>query len=506
MFGGFEQFFGSGGGGGGPPPRGGSGGGGSQPVDNESFYKILGVEKGCSEQELKKAWRKTAAVLHPDRGGDTQKFQEAQRAYEILSDPDKRARYDRFGEAAFSGNDAGGGGSGGGDMDDVLRAFFGGGGPGGGGGGRRGPPRGRDVGMKFEVSLEELYSGAEKKVEWERKTLCKSCDGNGGPPEAKTECSTCDGHGVVIRMVRMGPMIQQEQRHCPDCRGQGYSMKESLKCRPCNGQGIVQEKVDLTFTISPGMQHGEKIKLAEEGDRVMKEMIPGDVYMVLEQTPHPEFERKGDHLIYKKKIALLEALTGFQFIINHLDGRQLRISSPHDAAPHQVVKPGDLKIVSNEGMPTHRNPLVKGSLVVQFEVEFPSEIGSVGSEEFKILHKFLPVGENTHSKFKEYLPEDEQKIPPAAASAGGVGKKKKKNKKKKAAAAAAAASAATDSAPGEDDAEILPDEPVDVLLEDISMEAFNNMRKHAQQGRSHQHATDEDDEMGGGGGTQCRVN
>jgi DnaJ family protein A protein 2 len=498
MFGGgFEQFFGGGG-----PPRGSGGGGGGGPVDNKKFYELLGIEPGASEQEIKKGWRKTAATLHPDRGGDTQKFQEAQRAYEILSDPEKRARYDKFGEAAFSGNDAGGGG-GGGDMDDVLRAFFGGGG--GGPRGPRGPPRGKDVGMKFEVSLNELYTGAEKKVDWERKQLCKECDGNGGPPEAKTECHTCDGHGIVIKTMRMGPMIQQQQVHCPDCRGQGYSMKESLMCKPCRGKGIIDETVDLHFTISPGMTHGEKIKLAEEGDRVMKEMIPGDVYIVLDQAKHPEFERHGDHLVYKKKISLLEALTGFQFIINHLDGRQLRVSSPQDDIPHKVVKPGDLKLISHEGMPTHRNPLVKGVLAIQFEIEFPESIGAIGTEEFKTLHKFLPLGDNMHSKYKDYISEEEQKKLPAANAPSTGGGKKKRNRKKKAAAAATNATQSS-SETGEDDVDMGVDEPVDVLLEEISKEAFTNMQRQSSQGRRAQHAHDEDDEDGPGGGTQCRVN
>ncbi len=484
----------------------------SGPVDNKRFYDLLGIDSSASENDIKKAWRKTALALHPDRGGDTEKFQEAQRAYEILSDPEKRQRYDRFGEKAFEGGDAGGGGHG--DMDDVLRAFFGGGG--GSGGGRRGPPRGKDVGMKVEVTLTELYCGAERTVDWERKGLCKPCDGNGGPPDAKSVCSTCDGNGIVIRVMRIGPMVQQQQGPCPDCRGQGYRMKESLMCKVCRGQGLIDEKVQLKYTIDPGMTNGEKIKLSQEGDRLSKDMIPGDVYMVLELVKDDDdeaskFERKGvDHLLYKKKISLLEALTGYQFVITHLDGRKLRVASPStlDNTTHQVVKPGDLKLISREGMPSLRNPLVKGNLVIQFEVEFPMFLnlsskhkGFVDRSDFETLHKFLPLGENLHPNFKDWVSEDEKKAISDKSTAKTSSAKKRKKKKKQSSAVAAPEESTDES----------DSHPIDVTFEDISADLFNRMKESSSRGsqhnaRSHQRATEDDDDDGeSGGAQQCRV-
>lgn len=462
MFGGgFEQFFGGG------MPRGAAAPSG--PVDNNKYYELLGLDPSASEQDIKKAWKKTAARLHPDRGGDTEKFQEAQHAYEVLSDPQKKSLYDQFGEDAVTGNAAGGGG-GHGDMNDILSSFFGGGGQ-----RNQGPPRGRDVGVKIEVTLEDLYLGSDRKLDWERKGLCSSCDGNGGPPEAKSQCSNCDGHGVVVKVIRMGHMIQQQQMRCPNCKGQGYLMKASLMCKNCKGEGIIDEKVALNYTISPGMSNGEKIRLAQEGDRVVKEMIPGDVYVVLETKKHDTFERKGEHLLTKKKISLLEALTGFQFNLPHLDGRVLRIASPLVGAEnpvHKVVKPGDLMVVSHEGMPTFRNPLVKGNLVIQFEIEFPDQIvpsGIVSKQDYVNLHRFLPLGKNTHSQHTEWVSEDEVKQ---------IGKNRKSATK---------------------------EEPIDVLLEPISAEAFANSHQGKKSSR-HRNAHDEDDdEEQTHGGTQCKV-
>lgn len=467
MFGGgFEQFFGGG--------RGFGAGEETFPgeVDNVKFYELLGVDKNASESEIRSAYRKLAKVHHPDRGGDTETFQQLQRAYEVLSDPHKKEVYDKYGEKGLSG-DAEHPGAGG--MDDILRSFFGGG---SGRGGPRGPTRGKDVGVRFSVTLEDLYCGAEKELEWERKTICDGCDGLGGPADAKKECSTCDGHGMIIRLIRMGPIAQQERRACPDCKGQGFSFNESKKCKKCKGNGLKVEHKVLKFSVNPGMDNKDKIKLMEEGDKLSKDMIPGDLYIILEVEDHPMFERKGDHLIFKKTINLLESITGFQFTITHLDGRPLRLISRLG----KVYKPGELQVVSGEGMPSHRNPNLKGNLIVQFDVEFPNTL-NIDASSYATLRALLPCGANTHPNF---MTEDEKvKI---ASSKSSVKKSKKRAKK------------------GQSTAEVadeIDSTPIDVMMEDISEDAFGRM-KHERQGRG-QHDHNDDDDEDESGGTQCRV-
>lgn len=368
----------------------GGGGGGPDPnVDNTALYEVLGLDSNCSDADIKKAWRRAAVAHHPDRGGDTKMFQKCQQANEILSDPEKREQYDRYGDKFLNGEAGGGGG---GDMEDMLRQMFGG----GGGQRQRGPPRGKDVGVRYSVSLEELYTGVTKEFDWQRKNICSVCNGLGGPADAKETCTDCEGRGVKIQVVRMGPMVTQQRVHCGSCEGHGHVMDKARECKPCGGVGVVVEDRVLIFDISPGMNTGDKIKMSEEGDKVIPEMIPGDVYIVVEVDEHDDFERRGDHLVYEKQISLLESLTGFKFTMTTLDGRTLEIES----ANGEVFHPGMLKMISGEGMPTHRNPVLKGLLLIRFDVVFPERM-NMDIESYKSLSALLPAGDHTHPMYTD---------------------------------------------------------------------------------------------------------
>mmetsp|Transcript_7350 Transcript_7350/g.13627 ORF Transcript_7350/g.13627 Transcript_7350/m.13627 type:complete len:528 (-) Transcript_7350:99-1682(-) len=312
------MFFGGGGDGFpfpgmGHPGMGGPGGPGgrrrdSKPVDNTKFYSLLEVDKNAGDAEIKKAYRKLAVKHHPDKGGDPEKFKEITRAYEILSDRDKREKYDRFGEEGIDGDGPGG------DPTDIFDAFFGGGGrPRGGGGGRR-RQKTKDVVQPIKVTLEQMYNGQTKKMAITRQVIDKK--------KGVQECPECGGRGVKIEVIRMGPMIQQMQSACHSCGGQGKSFRTK------------QDREVLEVHIQKGSPDGHKIPFREMADE-HPDADTGDVVFVLRQEEHKDFKRKGADLFIERNISLVEALCGFEMELTHLDGRKLLIKTE----PGDIVKP-----------------------------------------------------------------------------------------------------------------------------------------------------------------------
>jgi DnaJ family protein A protein 2 len=300
--GGFDPFEGMGGGfPGGPPGR------KRGPVDNQKYYKLLQVEQNATEAEIKKAYRKMAIKHHPDKGGDPETFKSITTAYEVLSDPEKRARYNEGGEDAVSGE-------GGGNPTDVFDMFFGGGGGGRGGGGRRQRKKTKDVVHTLPVTLEQLYNGATKKMAVTREVLDQKA--------GVKDCAECDGRGVQVRVVRMGPMIQQMQQPCGTCNGVG-KMYQTKK-----------EREVLEIFVEKGAVDGHKITFSGKADE-HPDADPGDVVFTLKQKEHPTFIRRGADLYVKKDISLREALCGFTLEIDHLDGRKLLIKN----SPGEIVTP-----------------------------------------------------------------------------------------------------------------------------------------------------------------------
>lgn len=347
----------------------------AKDVDNSKFYELLGVSKTATEVEIKKAFRKLAVTAHPDKGGDPQKFKEITKAYEVLSDAQKRERYDRYGEEGIDGPDPGA------NPFDGLFGF----GRGGGGGGNSGPRKGKDVVFPLKVSLEELYTGCTKKLRLTKKIICSACEGRGGKADSVKTCSTCKGRGVRVITRQLGPgMIQQMQAACNDCNGDGKKIDEKDKCTQCNGDRTTKETKQIEVGVQKGMRHGEKITFRNEGDE-LPGIQPGDVVVVVQEQKHETFHRSGPHLVYKKKITLLEALTSFEFTITHLDGHVLKVASK----PGMIYKPGDVMAVRDHGMPLYGKPLQNGNMYIEFDVEFPQP-GSIDKGQYKALAKILP--------------------------------------------------------------------------------------------------------------------
>jgi len=271
-------------------------------------------------------------------------FKEITKAYEILSDENKKKLYDEGGEEAVESGGAG-------DPNDIFSAFFG-----GGGRRERGPRKGEDLVHPIQVDLEGLYNGKTVKLSLTRDIICTACKGSGSKnPDANTTCQSCEGNGVkmVIRQIAPG-MIQQMQMKCPDCDGSGTSVKPKDRCTQCSGKKVCSDKKVLEVQIDKGMKNNQKITFPGEADQ-KPGIQPGDVVFVIQQKEHKTFKRKNDDLLIQQKIPLVEALCGTNFIVNHLDGRKLVVKT----SPGELVRPGDVKTIDDEGMPMHKNPFVK---------------------------------------------------------------------------------------------------------------------------------------------------
>ncbi|KAG8071696.1 hypothetical protein GUJ93_ZPchr0006g40710 [Zizania palustris] len=293
--------------------------------NNTKYYEVLGVSKTATQDELKKAYRKAAIKNHPDKGGDPEKFKELAQA---MSSSDFHSPFDLF-EQLFQGRSAFGGSS----------------------RGRR-QKRGEDVVHTMKVSLEDLYNGATKKLSLSRNALCTKCKGKGSKSGAAGTCHGCHGAGMktITRQIGLG-MIQQMNTVCPECRGSGEMISEKDKCPSCKGNKVVQEKKVLEVHVEKGMQHGQKIVFQGEADEA-PDTVTGDIVFVLQLKDHPKYKRKFDDLYIEHTISLTEALCGFQFVLTHLDGRQLLIKSN----PGEIIKPGQHKAINDEGMPQHGQP------------------------------------------------------------------------------------------------------------------------------------------------------
>lgn len=348
---------------------------------------MLGVTREANEAEIKKQYRKLAMQYHPDKNPSpeaAEKFKEISHAYEVLSDPEKRETYDRFGEEGL--RDSGGPGF---SAEDIFSqffggGFFGGGGPRRGGGGRPQVRKGEDLVHPLKVTLEELYMGKTTKLALQKHILCPTCAGKGAKnPNSVTKCQQCRGAGVKVTLRQIAPgMVQQLQQTCPDCHGEGEVIKDKDRCTNCRGNKIVQEQKVLDVHIDKGMRHGQKIVFAGEGDQA-PDIIPGDIIVVLQQKEHAVFKREGEDLFMEHSLTLFEALCGFELHITHLDGHIVRVKSE----PGQVVTPGEIRSLEGCGMPGYKRPFDKGRLVIKFNVQFPTKITP---EAAKQLERVLP--------------------------------------------------------------------------------------------------------------------
>lgn len=330
----------------------------------------MGVSRNATLEEIKKAYKKAALKWHPDRNLDkpeeaSEKFKEVGAAYEVLTDPEKKEIYDRYGEEGLKE----GGGGGFHDAGSIFEQFFGGG-FGGGGGRPQKPRRTEDIVFELPVELENLFTSKTRKLKVNKKVLCGECKGQGSKTKgALKECSRCNGRGIRMVTQQLGPgFVTQSQTYCTDCNGKGKQIPDNLRCKGCKGNQVVPEAKVLCVEIEKGMKNGEKIVFAGDADQ-SPDIPSGDVIIVVKEVNKnfPQFKRKGDDLLMDKQITLQEALCGFKFHFRHMDGRDVVVESQEG----EVISPDAMKVVSGEGMPFRRDPLSRGRLIIHFTIKFP---------------------------------------------------------------------------------------------------------------------------------------
>jgi molecular chaperone DnaJ len=337
------------------------------------YYEILGVHRTCDDSDLKGAFRKLAMEHHPDRNGgaaeSTAKFKEINEAYSILSDPQKRAAYDRFGHAGVNGNGAGAAGFG--DVHDIFNDVFGDvfGDMFGRGQRSSGPARGQDLRYDLEISLEQAYAGAEVEIKVPAAMLCETCDGSGAKPGTNpTTCVACGGAG----RVRRNQGFFQVETTCPRCGGAGRVVLDP--CRSCGGQGQVRRERVLEVRVPAGVDDGSRIRLSGEGDAGARSGPRGDLYIFLSVKPHELFERDGLDLLCSVPVAMTTAALGGEIDApcllggENCDGQcKIKVKVPEGAQFGQTVR------LRGRGMPSLRTRQ-RGDLVVQLEVETPTRL------------------------------------------------------------------------------------------------------------------------------------
>jgi molecular chaperone DnaJ len=361
------------------------------------FYEILEVTKNASAEEIKKAYRKQALKYHPDRNqGDKaaeEKFKEAAEAYEVLSDPQKKARYDQFGHAGVSGASGGGGYNGGGmTMDDIFSHFgdifsdFGFGGFSGfnsrGGGGRgRQTTRGSNLRVKVKLTLDEIEKGVEKKLKVSKYISCDVCSGTGAKDgSAYSTCSTCRGTGQVTRVTNTFLGQMSTTQVCPTCDGDGRIITN--KCTKCAGEGVLRGEEVISVRIPAGVAEGMQLSVSGKGNAARRGGINGDLLVIIEEEKHTELIRDGNDLLYNLYVSLAQASLGAQVEIPTLDGK-VKIKIEPGTQPGKILR------LRGKGLPEVNN-YGKGDLLVSINVWIPK---SLSREERKVLEK-LDESEN----------------------------------------------------------------------------------------------------------------
>jgi len=332
----------------------------------KDFYAALELEKNASDNDIRSAYKRLARKYHPDLNPDAgEKFKEIQEAYEVLRDAEKREIYDQYGEEGLNDPMGGMGGMGGFPFPGMFHPHH---------HHHRQASRqqkGETVKQGLTVSLEEFYNGATRKIRVTRTRICKTCNGVGASKkEAVVTCKRCHGQGVTTEVVQVAPgFITQMRKPCSACEGQGKSVDDKFICKSCTGKKVQTETKTLEVHIDVGMKNGQKIVFENEADE-KPGVQAGDIVFILQEKKHSQFEREGQNLIYEKQINLTEALTGVEFVIEHLDKRKLLVKSK----PGDVIRPGQIMMIPNEGMPQYKNPFNRGSLLIKFDVVFPTTI------------------------------------------------------------------------------------------------------------------------------------
>lgn len=364
-------------------------------MSKRDYYEVLGVQKGASADEIKKAYRKVAMQFHPDRNqGDPtaeDKFKEAAEAYEVLSDTNKKAQYDRFGHAgmggAASGGHPGGGFGGGMRMEDIFSnfgdifgdegfgSFFGGGGRQGGGGARRGS-RGSNLRVKLKMNYAEIAHGATKKIKVKKHIHCSTCNGSGAKDKnSVSTCNTCGGSGQVRRVQSTFLGQMQTVTACPTCHGEGSTV--TAKCTSCKGEGRVYGEETITIEVPAGVQDGMQLSMGGKGNVGERGGQPGDLLILIEEEKHPELVRDGNDVQYVLPLSFYDVIIGTQVEVPTIDGKA-KIKIPAGTQSGKIFR------LKGKGFP-EINGYSKGDQLVQVKVWTPQQLTDEESRALEVL-------------------------------------------------------------------------------------------------------------------------
>lgn len=380
-------------------------------MSKRDYYDILGISRNATETEIKKAYRQMALKFHPDKNPGNkeaeEKFKEAAEAYEILSNSEKRARYDQYGHEGMKGM-PGGGFGGGMSMDDIFSQFgdifgaFGGGFSGyGGGGSRRRVRKGTNLRVKVKLTLEEIANGVEKKIKVNKLVGCSTCDGTGAAGgSAFSGCSHCNGTGQVTRVTNTFLGQMQTSSTCPYCNGEGQTITN--KCTTCSGSGTTKGEEVISLNIPAGVNDGIQLSVGGKGNAAPRGGVPGDLIVQVEELPHPELIRNGTNILYDHFISFPEAAMGTSVEIPTIEGK-VRIKIEAGTQSGKVLR------LKGKGIPS-LNGYGKGDQLININVWTPKNLNKEERETLNKLnesHNFQPTpGNKDHSFFdrmKEYF-------------------------------------------------------------------------------------------------------
>lgn len=351
------------------------------------YYDLLGVSRSADQEEIKRAYRRLARKYHPDVNKDPgaeETFKEINRAYEVLSEPEVRARYDRFGEAGV-GSAAGAGYQDFGDMGgfaDIFESFFSGfsGGMGQGGPRRRSPSRGDDLRLDLKLDFKEAVFGGEKEIKISHLETCGTCSGNGAKPGTRpSTCGTCSGTGQVRRATRTPFGSFTQVAACPTCGGTGEVIED--RCEVCGGSGQTQETKKLKITVPAGVDNGTRLRVSGEGDAGMRGGPAGDLYVYLFVSEDTAFKRDGIHILSDLRVSYLQAILGCKLQIETVDG-------PVELEIPAGTQPGTVLTLEGRGVPKLGNPVSRGNHLITVQVDIPTRLKP---EERELIEKLAEI-------------------------------------------------------------------------------------------------------------------